>query len=62
MHTLFSELLITRSDNMPYLKWAVSLVITDGDLIFIRGLYGYVKVNILTLSPLIGLATIKVYD
>ena len=42
---------ITRSDIRLHVKWAVSLVIADGWLIFLRGLCGYVWVNILTLSP-----------
>ena len=38
-----------KSDIRPYIKWAVSLVIFTS--IFLRGLCGYIWVNILTLSP-----------
>ena len=38
---------ITRSDIRPHIKWAVRLVIACGHLIFLRGLCGYVCVNIL---------------
>ena len=48
----FLCLQITRSDIRSHLKGAVSLVIADGHLIFLRGLCGYVWFNILTLSPL----------
>ena len=44
----FLSLKITRSDIRAHVKWAVSLVITDGHSIFLRGLCGYVWVNILT--------------
>ena len=63
-HT-FQNLQITRSDIRPHIKWAVILVIAYGHtqsglstwwlhmvtLIFLRGLCGYVWVNILTLLP-----------
>ena len=48
-HT-FLNLQINRSDIRPHIKWAVSLVIAYATLMFLRGLYGYVRVNILTLS------------
>ena len=44
---------ITRSDIMPHKKWAVSLVIADGHLIFLTGLCKvcrYVWVNMVTRS------------
>ena len=41
---------ITGSDIRPHLNWAVSLVIADVCFIFLKGLCGYVWVNILTLS------------
>ena len=50
MIILFQRLLITRPDIRPHVKWAVSLVIADGYLIFLTG--GYVWFNILTWSPL----------
>ena len=49
-HTHFLYLQITRSDNVPHVKWAVSLVITDDHLIFRNGLCEYVWVNTLTSS------------
>ena len=50
-HAFFRNLQITRSDIRPHIKWAaVSLVIVNGHLIFLRGLCGYVWVNILILS------------
>ena len=33
----------------PYVKWAVSLVITDGHFIFLRGLCGYACVSTLSM-------------
>ena len=50
MTMLFLNLEITTSDITPHKKLAVSLVIAHGHLIFLRGLCGYVWVNILTLS------------
>ena len=50
-HTLFLCVQITRSDIRTRVKWAVSLVIADGHLIFLRGLCGYAWANIVTLSP-----------
>ena len=43
---------IMGSDIRPHVRWAVSLVIADGYLIFLRGLCGYVWLKMLTLSPL----------
>ena len=40
-------LLIIRSDLRPHVMWAVSLVITYGRFIFVRGLYGNIWINIL---------------
>ena len=50
----FPNLHITRSDIRPHIKWAVSLVIAygHGHINISWGLCGYVRVNILTLSPL----------
>ena len=49
-HT-FLNLQPTRSDISTHIKWIVSLVIAYGHLFFLRGLCGYIRVNILTLSP-----------
>ena len=37
----FNCLQITRSDIRPHVKWAVSIVIADGHLVFLRSLCGY---------------------
>ena len=50
-HTL-QCLQITRSDMRPGVKRAVSLVIPDGHLIFLRRLRRYVWVNVLIVSSL----------
>ena len=47
----FLCLQITRSDTRPHAKWAVSLVIADGHLIFLSGFCWYVWVNRLTINP-----------
>ena len=47
----FLRLQIIRLDIRKYVKQAVSLVIADGHLVFLRGLCGHVWVNILTLPP-----------
>ena len=51
-HTLFFDccLQITREDIRSQLKWAINPVIANG--IFLRDLCGYVRDNMLTLSPL----------
>ena len=41
----FLCLQITRSDIRPGITWVVSLVIADGQVIFLRGLCGYVWVD-----------------
>ena len=48
----YHALFYARKSNIgPQIKWAVSLVVADGHLIFLRGLCAYVWVNMLTLSP-----------
>ena len=48
----YKQVLISRSDIRPHIKWAVSLVILHMvTSIFLHGLCGYIWVNILTLSP-----------
>ena len=42
---------ILSSDIRLHVKWAVSLVIADGHLIFLRAVCGCAWVNTLTLSP-----------
>ena len=49
--TFFQCLQITRSNIRLHIQWSVSLVIADGYLIFLKGLYGYSLVNIFNLSP-----------
>ena len=51
-HTLLYACILPDQTSGPDQKWAVSLVSSDGRLIFLMGLCGYVLVNILTLSPL----------
>ena len=51
MPILFFHLQITKSDIRPHEKWAVSQVIADGHFNLLRGLCGYVWVNIITISP-----------
>ena len=48
-HGLIKDIWCHVSDIRPHMS-AVSLVIADGQLIFLRGLCGYLQVNI-TLSP-----------
>ena len=43
---------ILYSKLANHIKWAVSLLIADGHLIFLRSLCEYVLVTVLTLSPL----------
>ena len=51
-HTFYKQVLISRSDIRPHIKWAISLVILHMiTSIFLRALCGYILVNILTLSP-----------
>ena len=51
-HTFYKQVLITRSDIRPHIKWAVSLVILHMiTSMFLRALCGYIWVNILTFSP-----------
>ena len=51
-HTFYKQVQISRSDNRPHIKWAVSLVILHMvTSIFLQALCGYIWVNILTLSP-----------
>ena len=51
-HTFYKQVQISRSDIRPHIKWAVSLVILHMIIsIFLWALYGYIWVNILTLSP-----------
>ena len=51
-HTFYEQVLISRSDIKPHIKWAVSLVILHMiTSIFLRAVCGYIWVNILTLSP-----------
>ena len=52
-HTLFCACK-SHPDIRPYVKWAVSLVLKDGQLIFLRGLCGYtwVSIGLLTLLSL----------
>ena len=45
------NLQITRSNIRPHKKWAISLVLAGGHLIFLMGLSECVWSNILTLSP-----------
>ena len=48
-HTFHKHVLISRSDNRPHIKWAVSLVILHMiTSIFLRALCGYIWVDILT--------------
>ena len=50
-HTLFYACMqFTRSDIRPHVKLAISLVIVDGHLSFLRGFVG-LWLNIVTLSP-----------
>ena len=50
--TFREQVQISRSDIRPHIKWAVSLVILHMvTSVFLRGLCGYIWVNILTLSP-----------
>ena len=48
----FPSLQITRSDIRPHVNRTVSLVITDGHVMLLRGWCGYVWANILSLLPL----------
>ena len=50
-HTLFYACKSQNQNIGPHVKRAVSLVIVDGHVIFLRGLFGYVWVNLVTLSP-----------
>ena len=51
-HTFYKQVQISRSDIRPHIKWAVSLVILHMvTSISLQGLCGYIRVNILTLSP-----------
>ena len=51
-HTFYKQVLISRSEIRPHIKWAVSLVILHMiTSIFLRAWCGYIWVNILTLSP-----------
>ena len=51
-HTFYKQMQISRSDILPHIKWAVSLVILHMvTSIFLRAFCGYIWVNILTLSP-----------
>ena len=55
-HTFYKQVQISRSDIRPHTKWAVSLVILHMvTSIFLRGLCGYIWVNIFTLSPQRGM-------
>ena len=45
------QLTTGRSDIRPQAKWAVSLVSAEGQFIILRGLCGYVWLNILTIAP-----------
>ena len=55
----YKQVQISRSDIRPHIKWAVSLVILHmATSIFLRGLCGYIWVNILTLSPQRGYSTV----
>ena len=52
MTILFISLQISRSDIMSHIKWSVSLMILHMvTSIFLRGLCGYIWINIITLSP-----------
>ena len=51
-HTFYKQVLISRSDIRPHIKWAVSLVILHMiTSMFLGALCGYIWVNILTFSP-----------
>ena len=51
-HTFYKQVQISRSDIRQHIKWTVSLVILHMvTSIFLRALCGYIRVNILTLSP-----------
>ena len=51
-HIFYKQVLISKSNIRPHIKWAVSLVILHMvTSIFLQGLCGYIWVNILTLSP-----------
>ena len=50
-HTFYKQVQISRSDIRPHIKWDVSLVILHMiTSIFLWALFGYIWVNILTLS------------
>ena len=56
------NLQITKSDTRPHTKWAVSLVTVDGHFnLKNKSLCRYVWVNILTLSPLKVMHTVKIH-
>ena len=48
MTILFSLLANHERRHQPQVKWTVNLVIADCHLIIIRGLCGYIWVNVLT--------------
>ena len=60
-HTFYKQVQISRSDTMPHIKWAVSLVILHViTSIFPPGFVWVYMVNILTLSPQRGSDCISV--